>query len=189
MGRLSFDFDITRFLADHDLSNTPDRNSSESVSQIVCDSGWEMPGFHGTTRVSTTFGELPIMGLRVRDRVRTISGEYKPVKWIKEIRFDREFLERTPEAQPIRIGREALGENCPETDILLSPAQELSVSTVWSRRMLRSARDLLSRPNVGRARETNVSYYVFHCGGTDIVRVGGVWCQVSSSITDRFAST
>ena len=179
MGNLSFDFDVTRFLADHDLQNSSDLKCAKPPAPNTSNGIWDVPGFHGKARVSTTFGELPIMGLRVRDRVRTISGEYKPVKWIDGIRLDREFLDTSPAAQPIRIGRGALGENCPKTDILISPAQELSVSMEWSCRTFRSARDLLSRPNVGRALETGFSYYLFHCDDKEIVQIEGIWCQIS----------
>ena len=179
MDNQPYDFDVTRFLADHDLENSSDQASAEPASPKKCEREWDLPGFHGKARVSTTFGDLPVMGLRLRDRVRTISGDYKPVKRIDEIRLDAGFLERSPEAQPIRIGRGTLGENCPKVDILLSPAQKLSPSNEWSTPKLKSAMDLLSRPNIGRSIETSISYYLFHCGEKDIVQIDGVWCEIS----------
>lgn len=179
MDNQSYEFDVTRFLADHDLETSPDQVIAEPAPESNRGADWDLPGFHGKARVLTTFGELPIMGLRVRDRVRTISGEYKPVKWIDEIRLDAGFLEKTPAAQPIRIGQGTLGENCPKVDILLSPAQKLSLNNEWSAPTFKSAIDLLSRPNVGRSIETNISYYLFHCGEKDLVQIDGVWCEVS----------
>jgi hypothetical protein len=172
-------FDAGRFIVENDLQNTIEKTYEKRVSPTARERHWDMPGFHGKARVSTTFGDLPIMGLRLRDKVRTISGEYKPVKWIDEIRLDKDFLESFPEAQPIRIDRGALGRNSPQVSILVSPAQKLSFKKEWSRPTSKSASDLLKRPKVFRTHESSISYFLFHCGEADVVQVDGVWCHVS----------
>lgn len=172
-------FDVERFLIEHDLGHGSPKPRHQGNAPVVNARKWDMPGFHGRARVTTNFGDLPIMGLRVRDRVRTITGEYKPVQWIDEIRLDETFLDSFPEAQPIRIGKGAIGNSSPQAEVLLSPAQELILKKEWALSETKSAGELLLRPNVFRTRESSVSYFVFHCGGADVVKVEGIWCHVS----------
>ena len=172
-------FDVGRFLSENDLESVPEKVRPEKAAPTEHERHWDMPGFHGKARVSTTFGDLPLMALRVRDKVRTISGEYKPVKWIDEVRLDAAFLEGSPEAQPIRIGQGALGANSPVVDILVSPAQQLSFKTEWGRRTAKAAIELLNRPKFTRAHQTSLSYFLFHCGDAEIVQIDGIWCHVS----------
>ena len=172
-------FDVDRFLSDHDLGRAPEKPDEPDAPHPAPAREWAVPGFHGKARVATNFGDLPVMGLRVRDRVRTISGEYKPVQWIDEIRLDEAFLEGFPEAQPVRIAKGAFGAAVPAADLLLSPAQRLVLKKEWVRSEAKPASALLQRPNVFRANLPGLSYYLFHCGGDDVVLVEGVWCHVA----------
>ena len=172
-------FDVERFLVENDLTHAAQTPVAPTKPPVSQPKKWDAPGFHGKARVSTTFRDLPIMGLRLRDKVRTISGEYKAVQWIDELRFDDTFLTGFPNAQPIRIGRGALGSNSPETDVMFSPAQKLVLKKGWNNSVTKTASELLQRPNVFRAHLPCLSYFLFHCGGADVVLVEGVWCHVA----------
>jgi len=139
---------------------------------------WTFPGFSGDARVMTSFGELPIKALRLRDPLRTPDGSYAPVQWIDRLNLDEGFLHGRPDAQPVCIAAGALGQDRPKNEFLLSPHQQVATNDLRFRQEFRSARDLTGRPGIMRRPETVVSYYMFHCGRPVTVMVEGVWMRV-----------
>jgi hypothetical protein len=140
---------------------------------------WSLPGFERTCRVSTIFGELPIEALRRRDKVKTLSGAYIEVQWIDQIRLDVEFMERHPEAHPIRISARALGGPYPARNMLVSPGQD-----IWAPKMVgpsgpRKAIELEGQPNISKMPKSEITYYRFHCGSPQVVCVEDAWFCVS----------
>lgn len=140
---------------------------------------WTLPGFERRARVATIFGDLPIEALRLRDKVKTISGAFKQVQWIDEIRLDADFMARHPEAHPVMIRARALDGAMPCENILVSPGQE-----IWSPRhsgqsLARAASDLDGLPNITRLHRAEVTYYRFHCGAPETVSVEGAWFRVA----------
>ena len=119
------------------------------------------------------------MGLRLRDRVRTISGAFREVTWIDEIRLDAAFLSRHPEAQPVTIRAKAFGGLFPADDMMLSPAQALWLPEGRSRHAARPALSLDKEPGIARARTDEITYYRFHLGTPDKVCIEGAWFCVS----------
>jgi Hint domain len=78
------------------------------------------------TRILTTRGERPIEDLRIGDLVITVSGEQRPIKWIGLRRYGR--LQESPgNIKPVRIARDAFGQNLPHTDLFLSQQHNLFV--------------------------------------------------------------
>ncbi len=77
---------------------------------------WNLPGFDGKAKVTTSFGELPIEALRLRDPVKTISGSYMKVEWLDRMHLDEGFLNGFHDASPVRFQRGALGLNTPSAD-------------------------------------------------------------------------
>ena len=71
---------------------------------------WDLPGFERNCRVATQFGYLPVQALRKRDKVKTLSGVYREVQWIDEIRLDEDFLAHHPEAYPVLLRKNVFGE-------------------------------------------------------------------------------
>jgi hypothetical protein len=140
---------------------------------------WTLPGFCGQARVTTSFGDLPLQALRLRDPLRTTSGNFAPVRHVDALKLDEEFLARFPDAQPILIRAGALGPGRPRSDILVSPHQRLGVGDTSFRPDFRMARDLLDRPGVIRRPEMLLTYYVFHCGEPQVVTIEGVPVPVS----------
>jgi hypothetical protein len=139
---------------------------------------WDIPGFHGKARISTSFGELPIEALRRRDEVRSISGGFLEVKWVDQIHLDETFLEYHPEAHPVLIRAGALGHSIPKADILMSPCQRLNTSGSTANVRMQYAADLTDRPNILVRPQTGITYYLFHFGIPARVRIEGLWCSV-----------
>lgn len=136
---------------------------------------WPLPGLCWNAKVTTSFGELPVQALRLRDPVRTASGAFLPVKWIDQIHLDEDFLAACPDAQPVLIPAHAFGASRPSQPLALSPAQRLNVARGDFGTELRSARELLKLPGVARKPESGLTYFLFHCGEPALVRVDGVW--------------
>ncbi|MCX7888335.1 MAG: Hint domain-containing protein [Rhodobacteraceae bacterium] len=139
---------------------------------------WTFAGFSGDARVMTSFGELPIKALRLRDPLRTPDGSYVTVQWIDRLNLDEGFLHGRPDAHPVCIAAGALGQERPKNELVVSPHQVVATNDLQFRQEFRSARDLTGRPGIMRRPGTVVTYYLFHCGKPATVMVEGVWVRV-----------
>jgi hypothetical protein len=141
---------------------------------------WTLPGFCGDARIMTSFGELPIKALRLRDPLRTAEGNFVRVEWLDQIHLDEGFLHGLPDAHPVRIMQGSLGRERPKTDILVSPHQMVATGDSQFRKEFRTARDLLGRPGIMRRPETVLTYYMFHCGEPVTLMIEGVAVRVGA---------
>jgi len=140
---------------------------------------WTLPGFCDGTRITTSFGDLPIQALRRRDPLRTREGITSMVEWVDCIQLDEEFIAANPDALPVRISAGAFGPGRPEKDLMVSPQQIVDAGNTAFNPDFRIARDLLNRPGVTRQPKLMLSYYVFHCGRPVTVRADGLSVQVN----------
>lgn len=86
-----------------------------------------VPCFLRGTRIATDCGEVPVEALVPGDRVRTLSGALRPVRWIGQRRYLRDPLARMiwRSVAPVRIRRDALADGMPARDLLVSPDHSL----------------------------------------------------------------
>jgi hypothetical protein len=84
--------------------------------------------FMPNTHIRTPAGEMVIEHLRIGDVVQTYDGRSVPVRWIGRQTFASRFSDELH--LPIRIKADALGENVPCRDLLLSPDHALFVENV-----------------------------------------------------------
>lgn len=144
-------------------------------------SKWKVPGFHAKAKVFTIFGELPVEALRIRDKVRVLSGAYVEVEWIDKIKLDVDFLERHPEAQPILFKTNALGKSRPQSNVMVSPGQRVRVQGTVGEQGEQPAGSLAGKRNVMRLPHSGFTYYQFHCGSPATVSVEGMWFTVAQT--------
>ena len=140
---------------------------------------WSLPGFGGKARVATSFGNLPIEALRVRDSVRTQSGRFLEVRWIDKLHLDAKFLSLHPKSNPILIPKGSLDSATPSNDVLVSPAQMLRLPRQTCATSPTPAQSIVGRGNVATKPQNVFTYYLFHCGEPASLNIEGLWFEVS----------
>ncbi len=93
---------------------TPESNALVLVEQGT-------PCFCPGTRILTETGEVNVETLTIGDKVKTLAGAFRPVKWIGRRSYLGTFAATNRNVWPIRIAAGALGENLPARDLHVSP--------------------------------------------------------------------
>ena len=99
--------------------------------QGYCPPEQKLPCFLRGTRIMTDKGNVAVEDLSIGDRVVTVSGEARPIKWVGQRTYRRGTSKAWPESiEPIRVERSALADNVPSADLYLSPLHALYVDDV-----------------------------------------------------------
>lgn len=153
------------------------RSDAETPSRSIIT--WTLPGFDRRCRISTNFGDLPIEALRRHDKVKTLSGAYRSVERIDEIRLDADFLARHPEAHPVQIRLRTFTAGQPVRNTLVSPAQPVCPSGHVGSHAATVALDMVGLPGICRLPQAEMTYFRFHCGSPETVCVDGAWFHIA----------
>jgi hypothetical protein len=116
------------------LSFNPDGSGGTLVT-VAC--------FLRGTRIRTEHGEAEIENLRIGDRVMTVSGAARPIRWIGQRSYSGWDARGNLEVLPVLIRAGALGEMLPTRDLWVSPGHALYLDG-----MLISARDLVNGASI-----------------------------------------
>ena len=138
---------------------------------------WELPGISGATHVTTNFGKVPAQLVRVGDHLKSRSGHYRPVLHIRETKLDSDFFVRHPEAKPVLVKRGSVGNGCPAQDVLLSPAQAVTVSAIAASPIATQARELSQSFQSVDKTLGMVAYYEFELDCPDDICCEGLWVK------------
>lgn len=87
------------------------------------------------TLVETEKGRVPVEVLTPGDRVLTLDGPPRAVRWIGSRRVSHFELRRDPSMRPVRIAANALGHGRPGRDLLVSPQHRILVDD-WRAELL-----------------------------------------------------
>jgi hypothetical protein len=122
------------------------------------------------TSITTPTGEAFIEDLQIGDRVATVGGDARAVKWIGRHSYKRSGPSWNDSVEPIRVRRHALGQNTPYEDLYLSPGHALFIGGVLIR-----VKDLVNGTSIAPAphRET-IEYYQIVLDSHDVIFAQGV---------------
>jgi hypothetical protein len=122
------------------------------------------------TSILTLQGEVTVEKLAIGDRIMTISGEAKRIKWIGKRAYDPRFVAGSRSILPIRIKRGALGEDLPHRDLFVSPEHALFIDG-----MLVPARALVNGVSIVVERAKGmIEYYHIELAEHDVIYAEGV---------------
>ena len=131
--------------------------SGDRTPHVIC--------FTPDTMVETPVGQKRVGDLREDDRVLTKDDGPQPVRWIGSRRISGARFVAMPELRPIRIKPGALGEERPDSDLLVSPHHRMLLQGEQARRLfgenevLVAAKDLVNDHSIMRDRQiTEITY-------------------------------
>lgn len=142
-----------------------------------------VPCFTPRTRITTSRGTLPIEGLRVGDKVITRDNGYQEIRWIGKRRVDRHWMNRAPHLQPILIRKGALGNDKPDTDMLVSPNHRMLISEVntaayfGDKEVLAAAKYMIGKPGIECANTASATYIHLMFDKHEIINADNSWSE------------
>ena len=104
--------------------------SGRSASALPAPTPWSRPCFLQGTKIKTTKGEISIEELRVGDRVLTVTGEDKQIKFIGRREVWRESSQPRTGEGPVKIPRFAIDGKFPHSDLYVSPWHAIYIDGV-----------------------------------------------------------
>jgi hypothetical protein len=119
-----------------------------NLINIVC--------YYPGTMIATPTGEVPIEDLAINDLVLRHDGEAVPVRWIGRNTVSRYFADDL-RVLPIRMRRNALAENVPSRDLLVSPDHAVLVDDI-----LAQAAALLNGSSIIRENDVPTKFVYYH---------------------------
>lgn len=87
------------------------------------------------TYIRTPDGEIPVEDLQVGDKVVTVRGDHRSIKWIGHQRFKLGNPSLREDIMPIRIQQHAIDQGVPQRDLYVSPGHALFIDGALTRAM------------------------------------------------------
>ena len=125
-----------------------------TASSLGTEITFQIPCFAAGTPILTDRGNIPVQDLSVGDTVITFGGEDRPIIWIGKRTIDLRHHPDPKAVQPVRIAANALAENVPDRDLLVSPDHAIYIDG-----FLIPAKDLLNDFNITQQSPDRITYY------------------------------
>jgi hypothetical protein len=152
--------------------------------RFICDR--PKPCFLYGTRLETDAGLVPVEKLREGDRVKTLDGQFKAIRWVGFTRVEKEGPGAWSKLDaPVLIRKGALGAGMPHTDLRVSPHHAFYFDGVLVR-----AKDLVNGLNIvadtAYAADA-ITYYHVELDRHDIVYAEGALAETYHERNDNRA--
>lgn len=151
--------------------------SFSNIEQII-------PCFTPGTLVDTLCGPVRVEEIAVGDMVLTRDSGYRPVRWVGRRDLSLADLIARPDFRPVQIARGALGADCPDRDMLVSPQHRMLLTGAGAELLVGEAEVLVAALHLdGRAGVTRVlpregvSYVHVMFDDHEIIRADGAWSE------------
>jgi hypothetical protein len=95
-----------------------------------------IPCFRTGTLIATAEGPRPVESLRVGQRVVTLSGGLRPIRWLGRRTYSQAAVREQPQLRPVRILARTLCGGMPDRDLWLSPRHGVILETSCGRRIV-----------------------------------------------------
>ena len=82
------------------------------------------------TAIRTTSGDVAVEALAIGDRVRTASGEARPIKWIGQRSYSGRFANGSQDVLPVCFKAGSIAEGVPARDLSVSPKHAMFIDGV-----------------------------------------------------------
>jgi collagen type I/II/III/V/XI/XXIV/XXVII alpha len=138
-------------------------------SPAVADTSFTAPCFVAATRILACRGEVAVEDLRPGDRVPTLSGGQRIVRWIGRRTIDCDRHPRPHDVWPVRVAADAFGGARPARDLWLSPDHAVFVDNV-----LIPIRHLINGATVVQEAVARIAYFHVELDRHDILFAEGL---------------
>jgi hypothetical protein len=133
------------------------------------------------TRVLTPAGEVAVEELAIGDWVVTLSGGFRPIRWIGRRAYTGRFIAENREVLPIRIIAGALSEGVPARDLALSPEHSLCIDGV-----LVQSKHLVNGMTIVQAKDVEeVEYFHIELDNHDVLFAEGAAAETYVDCDNR----
>ncbi len=157
---------------------TTDFRVTDAASETTIALESTAPCFAAGTRIATPRGDTAVETLKIGDSVRTASGVTQKIKWIGRRSYDGRFIAGNHLMLPVRIKRNAIAENIPSRDLLVSPGHAICIDDV-----LVPAWRLINGVSITQAeRVESVTYFHIELPGHNVIFAEG--CPAESFFND-----
>ena len=158
----------------HGHGHNDDRNDDDDGEDNT-------PCYCRGTLILTPEGEAPVEVLKVGDRVMTLSGKARPIRWVGRRAYDGRFIIGRASILPIRVSADALSAGVPARDLWISPGHALYIDGV-----LVPAEHLLNGTTITQAESVEtVEYFHIELDEHDVVIADGAPAESFSDCDNR----
>jgi hypothetical protein len=155
-----------------DLFGTTQGGGTDGAGTVfeVSDTGFQAaPCYLAGTRIATPTGEVLVERLAIGDRVVTLSGAERPIKWMGRRSYGGRFVMGRKDILPICVKAGSLDSNVPRRDLWISPHHAMYLEGV-----LIEAKDLVNGVSIVQAEQVqNVEYFHIELDSHDVIIAEG----------------